>query len=471
MKKKKILLVLGRGEAIRNFVLSGTVAELRKSAEVAIISIVPNAEIGEILKKEADEFYELKDVNTNSGLNYLRDWLDIVHGRFLWSGVAKFRWKLRDHEAQSGAKRIKRNLQKTFAYPFANASGVEMVSALESSLSRKVFPSEYYVDLIRKIKPDLVFNGSHIHNKNTVPVLYAARKLHLRTATFLFSWDNLTSQGRIIPSYDDYIVWNEQIGKDLLRIYRKIKPEQVHVTGTPQFDFHFQKDKFWSREEYCRSIGADPSRPIILYTTGMLNLQPGEEAVVEGIADMLLRMPDPKPQLVVRVYPKETSGRFEPMKARRKDIIFPDIPWERKYFTPMPADLMLWTNMLYHCDAGINVASTVSLELCMFDKPTLNVVYNPPGINIYPKDYPIIYTWDHYLPLTNSGAIYLAHSEEEMETLLHEALAHPEEKSGQRKKLIKEFFGNTLDGKAYKRIAEQLLTFANQLTGESSGRN
>lgn len=460
-KKKKILLVLGRGETIRNFVLSGMSAYLRQHAELAIISVIPNEEIRNILLQECDEFYELKDIKQSGLSNYLHDWIDIVHGKFLWSGVAKFRWKLRDHEAKAYGRQTKRNMQKMLAVPFANKSGVEILTNAEAFLNESIFPPEYYIDLLQKIKPDIVFNGSHIHNRNTVPIMHAARKLGIKTATFLFSWDNLTSQGRIIPNYDKYIVWNEHIGKDLMRIYRKIKPENVYISGTPQFDFHFKKENILSREEYCRLIGADPSRPIILYTTGMLNLMPGEEAVVEGIADKLLKMPDPKPQLVVRVYPKETSGRFEPMKARRKDIIFPKIPWEQNYFTPMPEDLKLWTNMLEHCEAGINVASTVSLELCMFDKPTLNVGYNPPGVDIYPKDYTIYYGWDHYLPLTNSGALYIAGSEEEMGQMITEALAHPENKREERKKLIDMFFGDKLDGKSYIRIADKLLEWAN----------
>jgi hypothetical protein len=460
-EKKKILLVLGRGETIRNFILSGMAAYIRQHAQLAVISVVPNEEIRSILLKETDEFYELKEERPGPVSSYLHDWLDIVHGKFLWSGVAKFRWKLRDHEASSFGSKAKRSIQKFLAYPFANAAGVELVSGFEAFINEKVYVSKYYLELLKKIKPDLVFNGSHIHNKNTVPIMHAARKLGLKTATFLFSWDNLTSQGRIVPMYDKYIVWNEHIGKDLLRIYRKIKPENVYVSGTPQFDFHFKKENIWSREEYCRRIGADPNRPIILYTTGMLNLQVGEEAVVEGIANILQKMPDPKPQLVVRVYPKETSGRFEPMKARRKDIIFPKIPWEVKFFTPMPADLELWTNMVIHCDANINVASTVSLETCMFDKPTLNVVYNPPGIDIYPKDYPVIYTWEHYLPLVKSGAIYMAHSEEELGEMIKEALAHPERMREERKKLIDMFFGDKLDGKSYIRIADKLLEWAN----------
>ena len=459
-QRKKVLLVLPRGEAIRNFVLSGTADEIKKTADLAIISVVPNEELKDIMLSITNEFYELEDVKEHRSVLYLRDWLDVVHGRFLWSGVAKFRWKLRDHEARSFQRKLKRNMQKTVAYPFANRLGVALLSGLESYLSQKIYPVNEFVNLLRKIKPDLVFNGSHIHSRNALPIIHAAKKLKIKTATFIFSWDNLTSQGRVIPSYNYYMVWNKSIYSDLLKIYNKIKPEQISITGTPQFDFHFQEDKFWSREEYCKKIGADPSRPIILYTTGMLNLMPGEEVIVENIGNMLLQLPDPKPQLVVRVYPKETSGRFEPMKARRPDIIFPNIPWERNFFTPMPEDLLLWSNMLKHCELGINVASTVALELAMFDKPVINVAYNPPGVDIRPKDYPLYYTWDHYVPIVESGAVALANNEAEMGKLISQYLAHPEQKGKERKDMVKKFFGEYLDGQSYKRIADNILSWA-----------
>ncbi len=453
----KILLVLPRGEAIRNFILSGTADVLAKAHKLAIISVLPNKELEDKMRSLTDEFYILEDEPQPYIARFLRQQLDIVHGRWLWSEAAKERWMLRDHEANTLPKKIKRSLLKALAYPFTGRQGVKFVSALENVVSEKIYPTDKFVELIRKINPALAFNGSHIHCQNAVPVMHAARKLGIKTATFLFSWDNLTSQGRIMPPCNQHLVWNDQIKSHFLEIYDNVKPEQVSVTGTPQFDFHFHKDKLWSREDYCAKIGADPTRPIALYTTGMANHMPGEHITVERIGDMLNTFPEAtRPQLVVRVYPKDKTGRFEDTKSRRKDIIFPHIPWEPNYLTPMPEDLILWTNMLQHCELGINVASTVALELCMFNKPALNVAYNPVGVNIFPIDYSRYYTWDHFKPIVDSGALYVAYSEEQLLSFIHQGLNHPQEKEAQRKSLLQGFFGNTLDGNSYIRIAEVL---------------
>jgi len=115
----------------------------------------------------------------------------------------------------------------------------------------------------------------------------AAQWLGIPTATFIFSWDNLTSQGRIMLPYDYYIVWNEALKKQLLEMYEWICPERVFVTGTPQFDFHFRPEFYQSRKDFCASVGADATRPLILYTTGMANHMPCEPELVEEIADLL----------------------------------------------------------------------------------------------------------------------------------------------------------------------------------------
>src|SRR5262249_13848757 len=154
--------------------------------------------------------------------------------------------------------------------------------------------------------------ASHVHSRNAIQSVQSAQWLGISTATFIFSWDNLTSQGRVLPPYDYYLVWNELIKQQLLDIYRFIRPEQVFVTGTPQFDSHFRPQNFWSREHFCQQVGADPTRPIVLYATGMPNHMPGEDQIVEGIADLLSELKSlGRPQLLVRLYAKDRSGRFE----------------------------------------------------------------------------------------------------------------------------------------------------------------
>jgi len=294
-----------------------------------------------------------------------------------------------------------------------------------------------------------------------IQAVQAAQWLKIPTAAFVFSWDNLTSQGRIMPPYDQYLVWNEALKEQLLDIYDTVRPERVFVTGTPQFDFHFRPEFHWSRKEFCSRIGADPARPIVLYSTGMANHMPGEPQIVEGIARILREMTDlGSPQLLVRVYPKDQTGRFEEVRRRNVDVLFPAIPWEPAWLTPCPEDAHLLTNMLRHAAVGANVASTMSLELCMFDKPVVNVAYNPPGVDVRELDYSRYYKFDHYRKVVESGAVSVAESEDELRSMLRRALAQPEVGSSHRRSLIKNMFGDTLDGYSGLRVADRLIRLA-----------
>ena len=459
--RPRIVAVLPRGEVIRNFIYTGAFDQVAQDAEVTLLSVIPNDELRGLLCARYSNLLPLREIPERWMVGAVRDFLDMAHGRWLWSEAAKERWRLRDLEASTPGLRVKRWAKKLACYPFANRTGVTLLSKMERASSRWLRSTDDYLRLFQKLKPSLVFNGSHIHSRVAVQAVQAAQWLGIPTATFIFSWDNLTSQGRVIPLYDYYLVWNEAIKKQLLQIYNSIKPEQVFITGTPQFDFHFQPEFYWTREEFCARVGADLARPIVLYSTGMANHMPGEPSIVEGIADMLGEMKaEGAPQLLVRVYPKDRTGRFEELKRSRPDILFPEVPWEPEWLTPKPEDSSLLVNTLRHAAVGINVASTISLEVCMFDKPIINVGYNPPGVDPHELDYMRYYEFDHYRPVVQSGAVMVAGSANEMREMLSRALTEPRIGKKQRQDLIRKMFGGYLDGCSSRRVAECLINLA-----------
>ena len=243
VERSHIAAILPRGEAIRNFVYSGALDEVAEKVDVTVCSVVPNGELWEDLGARFDHILPLEEEPERWLPRISRDLLDMSHGRWLWSKAAQQRWQFRDREATTSYRKLQRLLKKAACYPFAWRGGLELLSRFERAASYCCRTSDRYIKLLKQIRPSLVFNGSHVHCRNAIQAVQAAQWLGIPTATFLFSWDNLTSQGRIMPPYDYYLVWNEAIRDQLLQIYRSIRPEQVFVTGTPQFDFHF-RDEF-----------------------------------------------------------------------------------------------------------------------------------------------------------------------------------------------------------------------------------
>jgi hypothetical protein len=395
--KPTLSVIMPRGETFRNFVYTGALDRVAESVDLDLLSVFPTPDLEALLRSRYRNVTELAKVDEKFTVNYLREILDMAHQRRVWSQAAIERWKLRDIEANTTGKKLKRIANKAVSRLFAHRPGLEFLDGLERSASRAFRTTEIFLQHFERTKPALVFNGSHIHSRNSIAAVQAAKWLGIPTAAFCFSWDNLTSQGRVIPQHDYYLVWNEGIKRTLLDHYPKTKAENVFVTGTPQFDFHYRKEFYWSREEFCQRIGADPNRPIVLYSTGMANHVAHEPRTVEDIADMLKGMTDlGPPQLVVREYAKGPAGLYADLKMRRKDILFPKTDWELNWLTPKLEDCYLLTNMLRHCAVGINVASTISLELCMFDKPCINVNYLPPGFDYY-FDYRAYYQYERRL--------------------------------------------------------------------------
>jgi hypothetical protein len=463
--QSNIVVILPRGETFRNFIYTNALDDLAKQVELTILSVFPNEEFQRMLSDRFGRVLPLRERQDKWRVRILREVLDMSHGRWLWSGAARERWRLRDAEVNTPVSWLKRQGKKLACYPFANETGLKILSRVERVISKWFSDARDYTRLYSELRPSLVFNSSHTHSAIATPAIEAAQWLGIPTAAFIFSWDNLTSQGRILLPYDYYLVWNKNLRDQLLQIYPDIKPERVFVTGTPQFDAHFNPEYYWPREKFCAKVGADPSRPIVLYSTGMPNHVPGEPRIIENIAAMIREIPVfPRPQLLVRVSPKDRTGRFEELKRKAKEVLFPEVPWEVSWLTPKIDDAYLLVNSLRHAAVGVNVGSTISLELCMFDKPVINVGYNPPGVNISPVDIPRYYDFDHYRPIVEGGAVRLAHSEAEMRELLINALNNREADSDNRRKLISSMFGDTLDGNSGQRVVKCLLNIANQRT-------
>jgi hypothetical protein len=104
----------------------------------------------------------------------------------------------------------------------------------------------------------------------------------------------------------------------------------------------------------------------------------------------------------------------------------------------------------------------------MFDKPVINVGYNPASVPVKEINYAEYYEFDHYRPLVESGAVEVAASPRRMRALIIENLREPARRKAERQNLIKKMFGETLDGRSATRVAQALLQIVAQSTNETT---
>lgn len=456
-----VVLVVPRGEAVRNFLYSDTLRVLSEKARVTLLSVLDAPDFVDQFRLQVEQILPLKLHRERWLVRQLRSILHDVHFRWLWSEVAKNVWEIRDAMAVTILQKLKRGLVKALTVPLANRPALEALTEVERYLTWALRPDNHFVDLFKRLAPDLVFNCSHIHGQAGELPVKVAHRLGIPTAGFIFSWDNLTSRSRIFAPYDYYLVWHKGMRDQLLEIYPKIDPARVVITGTPQFDFHFKQAFHLSREELAQRIGIDPARPYVLYTTGIAKHFPEEHRTVERVIEILREMPE-RPQLVVRTYVKGTSDEMRALAARQHpDVVFPPVQWDDRWFMPRYEDLSIYTSLLRHAALGINAASTVSLELMMFDKPVVNLGFDPPGSRL-PRHVRWIrhVEFDHYRPVAESGAVMVARSMDDLRAMILRGLQEPERDRAPRKRFLQEMFDHTLDGGSGRRVAEALLDLA-----------
>lgn len=439
---KKIIIILPRGEAIKNFVYTGITSSLRKSFKIIFFSVVPNQELKDYLITKCDDFYEIDEASYISRYaNEVKQVLQIAHAKKLNSITGNLKILKDDLSSNNNYKsKISRLIRKLLASFFTSHENLFKLTQHFIKINYKNPKVLEFEKLLIEISPDIVFNASHVHNSLSMDLMYAVKKLKIKSATFLFSWDNLTSQGRILPDYDIYFTWNKKIKNDLVSFYPAIKEESIYVTGTPQFDFHFDNNFVDSKEKLYNFLNIPNRKKIVLYSTGMAYYTPKEWVIVNELEKVLKRIDDDL-QLVVRIYAKDNNQEYYKLRDENSNIIIPDHYWELNHLTPTIKDITLFNSLINHCFIGINVASTVSLDLIILNKPVINLAFNPPGEDVFPNDYLKIYDFDHYKPIIESGAISLSKTVKELEEQIKMYMKDPAKNEEERKSLLKDFFG------------------------------
>lgn len=462
MGRKRILVVIPRGECLRNFVFSEFLTHLRESAEVILLSVVSNEAFRSDPAVSACEVIPLDYAQEPKAAIATRFVLDRAHMR--WSNTVFYRYK-REAEAQTNSvkKKCKTALRNLYSLPFSFRGGVLFLTRLEHWISQHLRSTDYFIDLLKKLKPDLVFNCSQDWGPSKLPIS-AARWLGIPTSVFVFSWDNLTCKSRIPVKYDQYFVWNDTMREELLRYYPEVKPSEIVMIGSPQFDFYRNSEWEISRQTFCEQVGADENRPIICYSTAPRVLIPNEEALIEELLTGLERLAfQPRPQLLIRPHPIDPTDRYDGLKSRHPDLVITRPSWRKDETTgflyPTREDVRLLTNTVRHSCLNINFASTMSIDFAILDKPVINIAWEPGESASGLLTMKYWYDLDHYKPVVETGGVRVAYSCKETIDMISSFLSDPKRDAEGRKRLVKLQCG-VVDGQVARRIADEVLAFA-----------
>jgi hypothetical protein len=249
-------------------------------------------------------------------------------------------------------------------------------------------------------------------------------------------------------------------------MYPEIPPESVHVTGSPQFDRHFDPSFRLSHEEFFAQIGLDPDRPLIVYTCATPTLIKHEITITQFLADAVRDGRFARnAQLLVRGHPRGFGSNYPLLHQTYPGVaVFPP-PTEHEYRSPeheaavvglILEDEPVHLATLAYQDVQVNVSGTMIVDSAILDKPCVGVYFDLPAD--VPKGLSVrrFYNRSDMRPIMTSGGIRLADSPEACIEWINRYLDNPQLDAEGRAR-IRETECGPLDGRAGERIAAGIL--------------
>nr|WP_262916400.1 UDP-glycosyltransferase [Flavobacterium pectinovorum] len=292
----------------------------------------------------------------------------------------------------------------------------EKIKNLESS-------TPYYnncIEILQDEKPDFVFCTNQRPVLAIAPLL-AAKKIGIPTATFIFSWDNLPKATMVVET-DFYFVWSEHMKRELLHYYPYIKENQISITGTPQFEIHFDKNKLIPKEEFYKQHHLDLNKKYICYSGDDITTCPDDPQYLNNVAQAVRELNNQGSSLgiIFRRCPVDFSNRYDFVLEKNKDIITPIVPlWQKtgeewNTILPTQADNTLQVNTIYHTEMVINLGSSMVFDYACFKKPCAFLNYDVP--NKIDKNWSVskIYNYVHFRSMSDEKAVIWLNSPDEI---------------------------------------------------------
>jgi hypothetical protein len=319
-----------------------------------------------------------------------------------------------------------------------------------------------YAEKLKQLNPALVVSCSPESTFDLVWIM-AAKSLGIPTAAWLRSWDNVSTKINILPDFDHYILWSEWLKQDLDKYYPEYKTRNKVITGSLQFDNHLKKENIIPKDEFYNLMGLDINKPFILYAVGGAHICPHEIHIIKFIYQTLQQIEESeRPQLLVRMHPYIWKTEPDFVNQLPTEVATWPSRKDAQLFAGSSNDQLLkeykiLISSLFYQAVQINIASTMTLDSAIFDKPVINVGFDATSVGYWAqvKHY---YRYDHYIPVTDSGAVDVVYNENELKKSILEALHHPEKKQINRKQLV-ELESGPMDGAAGKRMVDFLTQF------------
>ncbi|WP_016989009.1 hypothetical protein [Flavobacterium sp. ACAM 123] len=462
---KKLGVVITDGVGFRNFILSDFLLEVEKYFdEVVILSCLPAENYSDYVTKS--RIIELPVFIEKFPTWFFRKAKEVAHLRLHKNDNFGI---LDNYEGNKTKAKTARGFATRFIFRFTSVFHSEKWIQWYEKCQQWSFKNHEvtlgYKKMLQKEGFDLLF-FTHQRPPFIAPLAYEATQLQLKTASFIFSWDNLASKGRMAANFNYFLVWSDLMKSELLHFYTALKDSAIEVVGAPQFEPYVLERYQSTKQKFTAKFDLNPSKKIICFSCGDISTSKNDELYISTIANAILQVKIPNVELLIRTSPAEDSIRF---KAIAKE--FPFIKWNYPQWSlsrkghqeewsqrvPSVEDVIDLRSVLEFSDLNINMLSTMSLDFMQFYKPVINTVFGTNENGLYDDQRFLSYT--HLINVVNSEATKIAKNEKELLEYINWYLDNIYLDAKNRENLLKMQVSKPLQGTG-KRIAETLLKWA-----------
>lgn len=315
---------------------------------------------------------------------------------------------------------IKSLLSRFLIAAYSSDKGFKKIREKIKKLEQSGNYYKHCLDTLQLEKPDMVFCTNQRPVLAIAPLL-AAQKLGIPTATFIFSWDNLPKATMIVET-DFYFVWSEHMKKELLHYYPDIQENQIFVTGTPQFESHFETKTTISKEKFFEEHKLDLKKKYVCYSGDDFTTCPDDPQYLSDVADAVRELNNQGNSIAIvfRRCPVDFSNRYDLVLEKNKDIITPIVPLWKKVgeewntILPTKEDLELQINTIKHTEMVLNLGSSMVFDYAAHNKPCAFINYDV--ADKVDKDWSVskIYQYVHFRSMPNKDAVLWLNSPEDI---------------------------------------------------------
>jgi hypothetical protein len=460
---KKLGIVITDGVGFRNFVLSDFVYEAQKQfSEVIIYSCIPRECFEEF--NFACKIVELPEFNEKFPTWFFRKTKEIAH----LQKFADNNFGIYDNlQANKSIVKSIRGFATRFLFNltkyFHSEKDILFYNKLQQCTYRNYSVTKEFYDLLKIDSVDILF-FTHQRPPFIAPLIHQAEKLGIKTAAFIFSWDNLASKGRMSGNFNYYFVWSDLMKQELLHFYESVKENNIELVGTPQFEPYVLDRYKTTKEEFHAKFNLNPNLKTICFSCGDISTSKNDELYIETIANFIMKNQlTEKVNFIVRTSPAENGEtRFGNLINKFNFISWNFPNWKlarnehQELWTqriPKAEDVRDLRAILEFSDLNINMVSTMSIDFMLFNKPVIFTVFGN-GLNGLYNDQRFL-KYKHLVHVLESKSVKVAFHQYDLLYFINDSLKFPEKLTSEHDALIKLEIGEPLNNTS-NRIVQKL---------------